>query len=431
MKSSRPVFIALVAVVSAACSPTMPSTPDASSNADGSVIPTEDGSSMMGSDGSSMMGVDGSTNPCGVGGCPVVSQLSLGQDYSCAAIQGGALRCWGRNLAGQLGDGTTMDRVRPVVSMPSNIVQVSTGYEHACAVRMDGTVWCWGGGSNGQLGNGAMDSSPTPVQVMGITNATKVVAGQYASCALLRDNSVRCWGRGTDLGANTLANSAAPVVTMNLTDATDITMGFTATRSGNSQTACALRMNGAIRCWGYGSDGQIGDGTRNSARVPTDVMGITNARAVVAGGSHVCALLMDNTARCWGDGISGQLGDGTQEIRTTPVAVVGLSNVRSLSLGDRFSCAVLMDGTAQCWGEGGRAQLGRGVIPPVGMNRFPMPAPVVGLSNIVAMGAGEEHACAFTMDGLTRCWGDNSFGQLGDGNATTLDRFPTPLVVQW
>ncbi|MFO0563162.1 MAG: hypothetical protein U0269_34390 [Polyangiales bacterium] len=419
---------ALFAALGVACSPTMPSNPDGSSspdataNNDGAVTPGEDGSMMTG---------DGSSNPCASGSCPAVAQLALSQDYSCARIQDGTLRCWGRNLAGQLGDGTMTDHPRPVVSMPSNLVHVSTGYEHACAVRMDGTVWCWGAGSNGQLGNGAMDASATPVQVMGITNATKVVAGQYASCALLADRGVRCWGRGTDLGANTLANSAVPVVTMNLTDATDLTMGFTATRSGNSQTACALRMNGSIRCWGYGNEGQIGDGTRNSARVPTDVMGITNARAVVAGGSHVCALLADNTVRCWGDGISGQLGDGTQEIRSTPVPVTGLSNVRSLALGDRFSCAVLMDGTAQCWGEGGRAQLGRGMIPPVGMNRFPTPAPVVGLSNIVAMGAGEEHACAFTMDGVTRCWGDNSFGQLGDGNATTLERFPTPLAVQW
>jgi alpha-tubulin suppressor-like RCC1 family protein len=411
---------------------------DVTMGADGSIVaadsaPLSDGA-IVADDATSPgpdAGADASVDPCANGGCPAVTQLSLSQTYSCALLMNGQLRCWGANTAGQLGDGTTMGRTRPTLSLATGLVQVSTGYEHACGRRMDGTVWCWGHGTSGQLGNGAMVDSPTPVQVQGITNAIDVAAGQLASCALLADRTARCWGRGEDLGNNSLANSATPVTVMNLSDATDLSMGFTATRGSNSQTTCALRTNGAVRCWGYGMAGQIGNGARSSVRVPTDVTGISTARALNVGGSHVCVVLMDNTVRCWGDGISGQLGDGTQETRDAPVAVTGLANVRSLALGDRFSCAVTADGSAQCWGEGGRAQLGRGVIPPVGMNRFVTPAPVVVLRDIVLMAAGEEHACAFTRDGVTRCWGDNGEGQLGDGNATLLERFPTPLPVRW
>jgi alpha-tubulin suppressor-like RCC1 family protein len=417
----------------AACSPPVTNTPDASiedsSTPADTITPPADAPS--GDAAVDVPAVDGAVDPCAGGACPAVTQLSLGQDHSCAVLMGGAARCWGRNLGGQLGDGTTMDRTRPVPIVLANIAHMAAGYEHTCAARMDGTVHCWGAGSNGQLGNGAMNNSPSPVAVMGITNASKVVAGAYASCALLRDRTVRYWGRGTDLGTGSLANSAVPVTPMGLSDVIDLAMGHTNTRSGNSQTTCALLSTGRIKCWGYGNEGQIGDGTRNSARMPTDVMGITTARAVFAGGNHLCALLMDNTARCWGNGSSGELGDGASELRTTPVAVAGLNTIRTMALGDWFSCAVLMDGSAQCWGDGGRAQLGRGVIPGVGMSRFPVPAPVVGLRNIVAMGAGEQHACAFTMDGVTRCWGDNTFGQLGTGSATSLERFPTPLPVQW
>lgn len=442
MQAPRTLISLFAASLVAACGSPVTNDPDTSIQTDSmttedSTTPPLDGQSLP--DASTMGDAqpdsttagDSGVDPCAGGACPTVTHLALGQDHSCAVISGGALRCWGRNLSGQLGDGTTMDRVRPVVISLTNVVHASSGYENTCAVRMDGTVHCWGPGSNGQLGNGAMNNSSSPVQVMGITNASKVVVGIYAACALLRDRTVRCWGRGTDLGTGSLANSAVPVSPTGLTDVIDLAMGQTNTRGGSSQTTCALLSTGRIKCWGYGSEGQIGDGTRNTARTPTDVMGITTARAVFAGGNHLCAVLMDNTARCWGNGSSGELGDGALELRTTPVAVAGLSNIRTMALGDWFSCAVLMDGSAQCWGYGGRAQLGRGVIPSVGQNRFPMPAPVVGLRNIVAMGAGEEHACAFTMDGVTRCWGDNSFGQMGIGTATTLERYPTPLPVQW
>lgn len=411
-------WVSLLATAGMACSPTMQNNVDV----------------MQGSDSAAVTDVpsgtsDGGGGGCAGGNCPMVTQLSVSQDYACALIAGGEIRCWGANGGGQHGDGTMMEHYRPTVANFMGAVEISTGYEHMCARRADGTVWCWGAGSNGQLGNGAMDRSLTPVQVMGITTATKIVTGLYASCALLANRTVQCWGRGTDLGNGTGAQSAVPVMVENLPDATDIAMGSFGT-GAQSMTTCALRMGGGIRCWGNGVDGQIGDGTRNSARRATDVMGITNARSIDVGGRHACAVLMDNTVRCWGNGESGELGEAAMEIRTMPVAVAGINNAQTISLGDWFSCAILMDGQLTCWGEGGRAQLGRGMIPPLGMSRSPMPAPVVNLTQVRMHGGGVDHACAVTGDGTTWCWGDNQAGELGDG-MTSSERFPTPQPVLW
>ncbi len=412
-------ILSALALASFACSPPAQNNPDVMSVGDTGVVETDTPPSPT----------DAGGGVCPGPNCPMVTQLSVSQNYSCALLAMGEIRCWGANSAGQQGDGTMMDHTRPTAATFMGAVEISTGYEHMCARRADGTVWCWGAGTNGQLGNGMMSNSLAAVQVMGINTATKIVAGLYASCALLANRTVQCWGRGTDLGNGTGAQSATPVMVQNLPDATDIAMGSFAT-GPSSMTTCALRTGGGVRCWGNGMDGQIGDGARNSARSATDVMGITNARALDVGGRHACAVLMDNTVRCWGNGQSGELGEVAMEIRTMPVPVVGLANAQSVSLGDWFSCAILMDGLLSCWGEGGRAQLGRGMIPAVGMGRFPMPAPVVNLTAVRLHGAGIDHACAVTGDGTTWCWGDNANGELGDGT-TSAERFPTPRPVRW
>jgi alpha-tubulin suppressor-like RCC1 family protein len=193
---------------------------------------------------------------------------------------------------------------------------------------------------------------------------------------------------------------------------------------------CALVAGGAVKCWGDNDTGQLGNGTRDSSRVAVDVMGITGATALAIGGSHAC-VTVNNGVRCWGEGYSGQLGDGARDHRLTPVAVVGLTSVRALALGHRHSCVILGDGTASCWGQGGQAQLGRGVAPSVGMYESVTPGAVVGLRDVVSIAGGANHSCAAMTDGVTRCWGGNGGGELGNGVETSLEREPTPSPVRW
>jgi alpha-tubulin suppressor-like RCC1 family protein len=146
------------------------------------------------------------------------------------------------------------------------------------------------------------------------------------------------------------------------------------------------------------------------------------ATAIAAGEFHTCALLDDGTARCWGDNFFGQLGDGTTTIsRTTPVTVSGLSNVTAIAAGWGHTCAVLNDGTARCWGDNFFGQLGDGTTT---ISRT-TPVTVSGLSNVTAIAAGLYHTCALLTDKTVRCWGSNRYGQLGDGtrgvSRTTLE----------
>jgi hypothetical protein len=128
--------------------------------------------------------------------------------------------------------------------------------------------------------------------------------------------------------------------------------------------------------------------------------------------SHACALMTDGSVQCWGDNTAGQIGDGTTSQRLTPTAVVGLpAPAVGISAGAKHTCAVLDTGALYCWGLNASQQLGDGTVTP-----RPQPTQVYGLSSgIAAVAAGSVHTCAMTTTSDVKCWGDNVYGQLGDG----------------
>ncbi len=316
----------------------------------------------------------------------------------------------------------------------TGVAQVAAGAGHACARKTDGTVWCWGSGAFGRLGNGSTTSALTPVQAQGVAGATDLAAGYAHTCAVLGDGTVRCWGRGTELGTGGNSSSSTAVPVAGLTGAVQVAASAPATFGGGvAPFTCACRMDGSVWCWGSNDAGQLATGTTDnmpSARTAAASL-VTGAQQLVAGGAHACAVLAGGTVRCWGNNVSLQLGDGTQDNRATPVAPVGLAGVRTVALGRDMSCAVLTDGTARCWGNDSAGQLGRGALAPVGMRADARPTPVAGLANIVTLALGEDHGCATTMDGVTRCWGNNNFAQLGNGTDGTSTGSPTPAPVAW
>ncbi len=143
---------------------------------------------------------------------------------------------------------------------------------------------------------------------------------------------------------------------------------------------------------------------------------------MAAGGAHTCALRNDGTVYCWGDNWEGQLGDGTTALsRPTPVAVAGLTGATALAAGGSHTCALQSDGTVACWGDNYYGQLGDGTT-----TSRPTPVAVAGLSGATALAVGGSHTCALRNDGTVACWGANYYGQLGDGTFT--DRL-TPTAV--
>jgi alpha-tubulin suppressor-like RCC1 family protein len=294
-------------------------------------------------------------------------------------------------------------------------VRISAGFFHTCQVNEDGTVRCWG---SIFLGGTTASSSSTPALVSGITNAVVIADGNFHTCALLSDGTAKCWGLNDfgQLGDGTTTPRLTPVAVIGLSNAVAIA-------AGNGYT-CALLANGTAKCWGFNDVGQLGDTTTTERHSPVGVFGLSNAIAITASrfSGHTCALLAGGTAKCWGYNFSGQLGDRTTTERHSPVVVFGVDSAVAIAAGgDEHTCALLADGTAKCWGRNTFGQLGDGTTDGF-LDPRPTSTPVQDLSNAVAITTGFQHTCALLADGTAKCWGRNELGQLGDGTKTERHR---------
>jgi len=321
--------------------------------------------------------------------------LATGYGHTCAVVNG-SVECWGSNIAGQLGDGSTNDHsVAVVVSgLGAGAQAVTAGSGHTCAV-VNGGVWCWG------LGN------PAPVQVSGLAAGVQAIAaGQDYTCALV-NGGVQCWGRNADgqLGDGTTTDRFLPGPVLGLG------AGVQAITAGTLHT-CAV-VNGGAWCWGYNNTGQLGNGSAVNSLVPVQVSGLTSGvQAIAAGYDHTCALV-DGGVWCWGRNFEGQLGNGSSTYSLVPVQVSGLSSgVQAIAAGWSHTCAIA-GGGLRCWGANYFGQLGDGST-----TDGHTPVQVSGLSSgVQAVAASWGHTCAL-VDGGLRCWGTDQNGQLGDGSTT-------------
>ncbi len=350
-----------------------------------------------------------------------MSSISVGAAHVCALTPEGALKCWGWNTSGQLGDGTTTDKSTPVPvsGLSSGVSAVSGSPFFTCAITSIGGVKCWGLNTYGNLGDGTTTSRLTPVDVVGLGSEVVALSTvQNHACALTSGGGVKCWGENAygQLGDDTTTSPRTTPV-----DVTGLASGVSDISVGQYHT-CVVTTAGGVKCWGYNFYGQLGDGTTSSPRLtPVDVVGLTSGvTRVFAGANHTCALLATGGLKCWGQNTYGKLGDGTTTSpRVTPVDVVGLgSGVQAASLGSDQTCALTSAGSIQCWGRNHLGQLGEGS----NTDRL-APANVVGLnSGVRAISVKSLTACALTVVGSLKCWGANSNSQLGDGTTTHRNR---------
>jgi alpha-tubulin suppressor-like RCC1 family protein len=261
------------------------------------------------------------------------SIVNRGSHY-CALLPGGTIECWGLNGSGELGNGTHVplpysDRPVPepvAVIGITNATALAAGGVHTCALLRSGSVKCWGLNLAGELGIGKLGkpelckgtwaASCSPVEVQGITNAVAIAANSEYSCALLKDATISCWG-AFPLGTRRLPESSIPRPVLGITNAAAIAAG-----GGH---ICALLRGGTVKCWGINRRGQLGNGTVTDSEVPVAVKGLSSATSVSVGLDNSCALLNDGSIRCWGMNVSGNLGDGTTKDSSVPVAVLDLT----------------------------------------------------------------------------------------------------------
>ena len=333
--------------------------------------------------------------------------------------------------------------VKPTPSL-IGVSHITSDTDGFCAVLTSGGVDCWGYGDQGELGNGTMDRSGTPVPVKGL-GATGTLAGvkQLASdahdfCALLTSGAVDCWGLNQwgELGDGSSTPSLVPVAVEGV-GGTGVLSGVTSL-TGGTGSFCAVLTTGGVDCWGSdvtGVQGQIFE----SSSTPIPVLGVSGTgvlkrvKNVTSSGGGFCALRESDTVDCWGGGGGCALGNGNFLSEIAPVPVVGtggtgvLSGVNAVVSSSGGYCAVLASGNVDCWGNGTYGELGNGVFYTTGNYGSAVPVAVEGIGGAgtlsgvksVTDNSSSNTYCALLSSGELACWGLGYHGELGDGTFYT------------
>jgi alpha-tubulin suppressor-like RCC1 family protein len=337
--------------------------------------------------------------------------IGLGGDHGCAVASSGGVQCWGRNNDGQLGIDRTSERLvpTPVATLGSGVQTVGAGSFHGCALSA-GIVKCWGANNQDQIGDGTQRNRPIAVEVQGLGSGVRQLGvGHDHACAIVANRSVRCWGANFDgrLGDGTQLNQGTAVPVLGLG-------GPVAALAQGQTHGCALLESGEVRCWGVNDHGQLGNGSNQPSFGAVPVSGLGSVRAISAGFFHTCAITTAGALKCWGLNDTGQLGDGSTSSRNLPVDVVGLgSGVRAVGTGFSHSCAVRDTGAVSCWGASFFGRLLGDESP----DDRAVPGPVPSLTaDVLDISLGGFHSCVRMADASMRCWGENNVGAIGDNS---------------
>jgi len=362
---------------------------------------------------------DHSTSPLATVPISARTSLALGSGFSCGVTTAHAAYCWGNNESGQGGNGTTLSSGQPtLVSLADPVAAISASESSACALTTKGEVSCWGIVPDGQA---TPTTRATPVHIVAPVELVSIAVGGGFACALDRDGLAYCWGANSfgQLGIGDTLPRSAPVAVMDKLRFTSLSAGYA--------HACGTIAGGTTYCWGDNTFLESGVSTRgvNKLVEPTPVETTVPMTSVTAGTTFSCGIAQTGLAYCWGSNVAGQLGDGTQHSRATPAQVTGGLHFTSIAAnrGNSFvahACGITTTHAAYCWGANSLGETGAPaettcISGSLAAICNTLPVSVRTLGSALAVDVGTAHSCAITVAGNMACWGDNSFGEIGDG----------------
>ena len=306
-----------------------------------------------------------------------------------------------------------------ILSNPQ-VNSIEAGQHHVCITESDGGMKCWGYSNHGQVGYGSTSNQIHPIDYQKNYGSNmeihQVSLGRAHSCGIDSEDELLCWGYSGQYqnGYNT-GQYQYPYKFWN--GASNIHYTPIATISAGADYNCAIKYDSNVWCWGKNTHGQVGDGTTAGYSNPTmvDFPSGVSAKSISAGGDHTCIISQDDDLYCWGLNSNGQLGLGNTTSSSYPIKVQisGSRSVLAVSTGNAHTCAILDDYSIQCWGDNDYGQIGDGTTDD---RNQPTTVILSGQNDPIQISSGYRSTCALFEDGKLQCWGQNNYGQLGIGS---------------
>jgi alpha-tubulin suppressor-like RCC1 family protein len=277
------------------------------------------------------------------------------------------------------------------------VISVASSFSNTCVILSSGGLRCWGTSSYGQLGNGTTTGSLQPVTIdSGTSYAMISLGGGPHTCGITTSGILRCWGWGSggQLGIGSTSQQNSPVTADGGTNYKTVVVGGAGT--------CGITTSDVLKCWGYNSWGDLGDGTKTQRNSPVVINSGTAYRRIAKAVYHACGITLAGVLKCWGHNSDGQLGDGTTSERLVPTIIDAGTSYSEVATGNDHSCAITSAGRVKCWGSNFDGQLGDGTLVD---KTTPTLVDAGELYVKISIGDNARGTCGITVDGRLKCWG--------------------------